>query len=362
MNERVVLIGNASNGMYNFRLDLIKALKCKCYDVIVLVPLEGQDDNILNIGVKVINTPMNRRGINPKEDLGLIVRYVKILKSIKPSLVISYTIKPNIYAGIVCRLLNIPFVANITGLGTTFQRDNLLKKIVVFLYRISMKKAKVVFFENSNNRKVFIDHNIVDYKQTYLLNGAGVNLQHFQVLDYPADNSPTIFLFVGRIMKEKGIDELFAAMRELIDNGIQCHLNILGGFDEDYKEIIKGYEQEGWLTYYGYQKDVRPFIKEAHCFVLPSWHEGMANTNLENAACGRPVITSNIPGCKEAISDGVSGILVEPQNSHSLYEAMRKFSTLSYSERKKMGVEGRKRMEEMFDKKNVVQETIKRME
>ena len=159
-------------------------------------------------------------------------------------------------------------------------------------------------------------------------------------------------------MKEKGVDELFAAMRMLQKDGIHCSLLVLGGFDEDYSKQIEDCENEGWLRYHGVQSDVRPFIENCHCFVLPSWHEGMANTNLECAAMGRPVITSNIHGCLEAVEDGVSGFLCDKKNADNLYQVMKQFTKLSYDERKAMGLAGRKHMEEVFDKKKVVEDTI----
>ena len=159
-------------------------------------------------------------------------------------------------------------------------------------------------------------------------------------------------------MQEKGIDELFAAMRRLKAEGYCCSLDVLGGFEENYSARIKEYEAEGWLCYRGYQDDVRPFIENCHCFVLPSWHEGMANTNLENAAMGRPVITSNIHGCMEAVETGKSGLLCECRNADDLYEKMKEFAELPWEKKKEMGVQGRKVAEEKFDKRKVVEETI----
>jgi galacturonosyltransferase len=225
---------------------------------------------------------------------------------------------------------------------------------------VGLKKAKVVFFENEENRQVFVNEKIVPDEKTCLLMGAGVNLERYHVEDYP-DGDITKFLFMGRVMKEKGIDELFAAMRRLQQDGIKCYLDVLGYYEEDYKAVIDQYEAEGWLHYHGYQRNVKPYIAACHCFVLPSWHEGMANTNLECAASGRPVITSNIHGCLEAVEDGVSGYLCERKNSESLYSVMKKFITLSYDDRKTMGLAGRQKMEELFDKKLVVEETIRKL-
>ncbi len=229
------------------------------------------------------------------------------------------------------------------------------------MYKIALCKAKVVLFENVGNQRVFIYNGIIDESKTCVLHGAGVNVDEFSVLPYVKDCETTNFLFVGRVMREKGIDELLEAMNMLLSEGIKCHLDVLGWCEEDYTPILEKYQEEGWLSYHGYQTNVVPFIEKCHCLVLPSWHEGMANTNLECASSGRPVITTNIHGCLEAVDDGISGFLVEKQNVTSLYNAMKKFCMLNYDERKKMGLAGRTRMEKIFDKKIVVAETIKAM-
>lgn len=354
---RVMILANFDLGLYQFRKELIQEL-LKENEVIISLPYGELVDPLKEMGCKFIDIPVDRRGINPVKDLKLFNEYRKLLKAEKPDLVITYTIKPNVYGSMACRMSGIPYAVNITGLGTAFQKDGMLKKMVTLMYKEGLKKAKVVFFENEGNRQIFVDSGIVREKQTRLLNGAGVNLEHFQILDYPEDNDETRFLFIGRVMKEKGIDELFAAMKMLIAEGINCSLDVVGPYEDDYKVIIEEAEKEGWLRYHGFQKDVRPFIEASHCFVLPSWHEGMANTNLECAASGRPVITSNIHGCLEAVQDGETGYLVERKNAKNLYKVMKKFTKLSYDERKAMGLAGRKHMEEVFDKKKVVEDTI----
>lgn len=361
MNKKVVIIGNNSGGMYDFRHELIEELIRRGCSITVLTPFDTKVDELRDIGVELIDTPLNRRGINPITDIKLFQNYRRLLKKEKPDLVITYTIKPNVYGGLACRMAKIPYATNITGLGTAFQKESLLKKLVTAMYKVGLKKAKVVFFENEENQQIFLDEKIVRKGQTCLLHGAGVNLEHFQLTEYPSDDGIIRFLFIGRVMKEKGIDELFAAMRQLISKGVSCSLDVLGGYEEDYREIIHQYENEGWLHYRGYQKDVRPFIANSHCFVLPSWHEGMANTNLECAASGRPVITSRIHGCMEAVEDGVSGYLCEKQNAEDLYQVMKKFVMLPCDVRKAMGLAGRKHMEEVFDKKKVVEDTIRHL-
>lgn len=353
---KIAIIANSSKGLWSFRQDLIQAL-LQNSTVITITPNNGMWDELVHIGCDMINVPVDRRGMNPIKDIDILLKYKEILKREKPDLVITYTVKPNVYGGLACRLAHIPYAVNITGLGTAFENGGLLKKIVIVMYKVACKKAKVVFFENEENRQIFIREKIVKEPQTHRLNGAGVNLDKYQVTEYP-EGEKIKFLFMGRVMAEKGINELFEAMKKLVADGVNCELDVLGGYEEDYKSKIQEYENEGWLHYHGYQKDVRPFIEKCNCFVLPSWHEGMANTNLESAASGRPVITSNIPGCMEAVVDGVSGFFAERKNAEDLYRVMKKFTELPYEERKAMGLAGRKHMEEVFDKKKVVEETI----
>lgn len=353
----MMILANFDLGLYQFRKELIQEL-LKDNEIIISLPYGELVEPLKNMGCKFIDTPVDRRGINPITDIKLFQNYRRLLKKEKPDIVITYTIKPNVYGGLACRMAKIPYAVNITGLGTAFQGNGMLRKIVTQMYKAGCKKAKVVFFENAENREIFLDEKIVMEEKACLLNGAGVNLEHFHVLEYPTDNSVTRFLFIGRVMKEKGINELFSAMQKLVADGCSCSLDVLGGYEEDYKEIIEKYESEGWLHYRGYQKDVRPYIEKCHCFVLPSWHEGMANTNLECAASGRPVITSRIHGCMEAVEDGVSGYLCEKKDCESLYERMKEFCSLPYDKRAQMGIAGRKHVENNFDKTAVVKTTI----
>lgn len=359
--SKVLIVANSSSGLYDFREDLIKKLIELGNEVYATIPLEEYIDELENIGCKIIETPVDRRGMNPIKDLGLIKKYNKVLKTVKPDIVITYTIKPNLYTGFLCRIKHIPYAINITGLGTTFQNEGMLKKLVTFMYKLASKKAKVVYFENIGNLDIFVDLGIVKREQTQLLNGAGVNLEKFSFMDYPEENETTKFLFMGRVMAEKGVNELFDAMSRLHNDGYKFELDVLGNYEEDYEEIIKKYENDGWLNYHGYQDDVRPFIRDCNCFVLPSWHEGMANTNLESAASGRPLITSNIHGCLEAVVENKSGYLAEIKNADSLYECLKKFIELPYEEKVEMGKQSRIHMEEVFDKKLVVNNTVERL-
>lgn len=364
---RILIVANSSSGLYNFREMLIKDIKSKGHTIAAILPQSDEEiqvnaeKNLKKIGCKIYHVKMERRSINPFKDLRLMMSYQSYLRKWMPNLVITYTIKPNVYMGGLCALYNIPYAANITGLGTAFQNEGVLKKVISILYKIALRKAKVVFFENQENLRIMLKNALVQKEKVCLLNGAGVDTQKFSYIEYPEKESKINFLFIGRVMKEKGIEELFGAMQKLIAEGENCNLSIVGPFEEDYSDVIQSYEKEGWLQYYGVQKDVRPYIAESHCFVLPSWHEGMANTNLESASSGRPVITSNIHGCLEAVQDGITGFLCEKGDVESLYQSMKKFLQLPYTEKRCMGLAGRRHVEENFEKEKVVQKTIKRL-
>lgn len=357
----ILILANDDLGLYLFRKELIEELLLN-HKVIVSSPFGNKISDLKALGCSYIETSIDRRSVNPLKDIKLFLQYIHLIKRFRPNLVISYTIKPNIYGGFACRLLQVPYATNITGLGTALQRKGLLYSLVKSMYKIALKRSGTVFFENTGNMQIMLQEKIITNKQCRLLAGAGVNLEHFYFAPYPDDAAPVRFLFVGRIMKEKGIDELFSAMRRLILEGIPCVLDAIGYYEEDYSQVIQTAKMEGWLNYEGYQSDVRPFIKHAHCFVLPSWHEGMANTNLECAAMGRPLITSRIHGCMEAVIEGESGFLCDAKNADSLYSAMREFIDLPYPQKASMGAAGRTHMENSFDKKQVVADTIEALE
>lgn len=355
---RVLVLANSSSGLWLFRRELInKLIKDGC-NVCAVSPDDGRFSDLKLLGCEVIDVPIDRRGTNPIKDIFLIKKYIKIINEYKPDLVITYTIKPNIYGGMACRLKRIPYTANITGLGTAFQNTGALRKIVSGLYKVALRRAKKIFFENSANMKFILENKIASEKQAYLLNGAGVNIDYFYIKEYPRDRRLIKFLFIGRVMQEKGVNELLNAIQKTKQEGFLIELDIVGEMEEDYSSIFNKYIKEGWLHYHGFQQDVRPYIAECDCFILPSWHEGMANTNLECAAMGRPVITSDIPGCREAVIDGVSGYLCQPKNPDDIVACIKKFLQLSRPMRARMGYEGRKHIEKYFNKKSIVSETI----
>lgn len=354
---RILILANYDLGLYKFRKELIEELLNRGHKVYISLP-DGDLVRLLEtMGCTFIDTPVDRRGINPRTDFALFQTYRRMMKEVNPDLVITYTIKPNIYGGIAARLAKKQYVVNITGLGTAFENAGIIRTVVVNLYKTALKKAKVIFFENYSNRDELISYGCCKKEKTVVLNGAGVNTDIYSYQPYP-NNEVVKFLFVGRVMKEKGIDELFEAMNRLNNEGEKCFLDVVGPFEEDYKEKLEQAEKAGWMKYHGYQENVLPFIAACDCFVLPSYHEGMANTNLECASAGRPIITSDIPGCKEAVINDVSGFLCEIKNIDSLYAAMRKMIDTSTESRISMGMAGRKHMEDVFNKKKVVEQTM----
>lgn len=358
---QILILANHSGGLYDFRKDLIAELKTHA-SVAVAVPHNDRWDELNGLADRVIELPVDRRGMNPLHDGKLFSQYRAILKEIKPDLVLTYTIKPNIYGGLACRMAHIPYAVNITGLGSAIENGGWLKKFVLALYRPALKGARVVFFENAGNRDTLAATGVVPKGRDVVLHGAGVNLEDYPCQPYP-QAGPVRFLFVGRVMHEKGVDELFAAAKRMKRQyGEQVEFHMVGSFEEAYKPVMDQLEQAGVVKYHGYQSDMKPFYAMAGCVVLPSYHEGMSNVLLEAAASGRPLITSDIPGCREAVENGVSGYLCPAKDADALYEAMRRFAALSVEQRSQMGRCGRERMEQQFSKTAVVAETIKQLE
>ncbi|MBQ8813386.1 MAG: glycosyltransferase family 4 protein [Lachnospiraceae bacterium] len=354
--SKILIITNHSYMLYRFRLELIQTLM-KDHEVVLSMPFVGHEEDFQALGLKCIDTAVDRRGINPKTDLKLFAEYRRLLKSELPDLVITYSIKPNIYAGIACSLAGIPYCANVQGLGTAFQRKG-LAQFVTLLYKAAFRRVRTVFFENEGNAEEFRRRNILSAERQTLLNGAGINLESYPCRPYP-ENREIHFLYLGRIMKEKGMDELFEAARRLHAEQVPFVLDLVGFFEDEYKERVEELVELGIAKFHGFQEEPRPYYAAADCVVLPSYHEGMSNVLLEAAATGRPVITSRIHGCMETVIEGESGLLCEVKDAESLYEALKAFAALPREKRAAMGIRGRKHVEKRFEKSKVVEATIK---
>ena len=356
---RILVLANFDIGLYNFRKELLQTLIGMGNEVYISLPYGKKVEELKKIGCKFIETDIDRRGINPLVDSKLVFRYFKIIRKIKPDKVITYTIKPNIYGGIVCRLRGVPFYANVTGLGTAFNGSKFLERVAEIMYKSAFKRVKTVFFENKENRDFLVNRGLVTAERAYCLNGAGVNLEEYKLLEYPKKDGAVHFLFIGRVMKEKGVDELFAAAKRLFDEGADAVIDIVGPFEDNYTDVVDKLDKDGVIKYHGYQENVKPFIASAHCVVLPSWHEGMANTLLEGGASGRALIASNIHGCCEAIEDCETGYLVKAKDADDLYAKMKKFLDMTYEDKVKMSRRSREFIADKFDREKVVSQTVR---
>lgn len=360
MKKRVLILANNASGLYDFRNELLLRL-LEEYEVHVSLPDGLEVPEIANEGCSVHHTIMERRGMNPVKDGKLMMKYFNLIRTVKPDVVLTYTIKPNIYGGLSCRIMRVPYIVNITGLGSAFEEDGPLRKLVVFLYKIALKKAECVFFQNTKNKDIFDSFGIKG-KKARLVPGSGVNLDRHIFEEYPSEDEPVRLVFVGRIMKEKGIDELLYAAKKIKQEFPKVIFQLIGSYEDDYKEAVEELQKAGIVEFIGYQKIIHPFYKRASAAVMPSYHEGMSNVVLEAAATGRPVLASDIPGCREGFDDGITGIGFEPRDKQAFYEAVKRFLKLSYRERKGMGKNARKKIEQEFDRKIVVESYIDEIE
>ena len=350
---RVLILANSASGLYDFRNELVMELLQE-HEVYISLPDGEKAPELAREGSRVFHTPIDRRGINPVRDIRLFCDYFNMMRKIKPDVVLTYTIKPNIYGNLCCRVQKIPYLVNITGLGSAFENDGLVRKIVVLLYKIALKNARCVFFQNRANQEIFEKLHIRG-KKARLVPGSGVNLDRHCFKEYPSKEKTMILLYVGRVMKEKGIDELLYAAAKIRKEYPEVAFRLVGNYEDDYKDVIEQYEKEKIVAHTGYQKDITPYYQEASAIVMPSYHEGMSNVILEASASGRPVLASQIPGCQEGFEDGVTGLGFVPRDREALLETLRKFISLSHEERVRMGKNARIKMEKEFDRRKVVQ-------
>ena len=363
MNKKVVLLANDTTYTYNLRLALIKELIKRKYEVYIVAEILKFKDELESIGCHLINIDIGRHGTNPLSDLNLMRQYKKILKQIKPDYVLSYNIKPNVYGGMACKSIKTKFMPNITGLGTALEYPGLMQKITIILNKIGLKKANVVFFQNSENMNFFKEHHILSKNtKTVLLPGSGVDLEKHQLLDYPK-NKTIKFLFIARIMKDKGIDIYLDTAKAIKEKYPNTEFHICGYCDDDkYKDIIKQYEKDNIIIYHGEQKDMIPYFEMAHCIVHPSYYpEGMSNVLLEAAAHGRPIICTDRSGCRETVNDGETGFIVPIKNTEKVIDCAERIINMSYKDRKQMGLNSRKKIEKEFDRKIVVKKYMDAM-
>ncbi|MBO4897224.1 MAG: glycosyltransferase family 4 protein [Clostridia bacterium] len=357
MKKKVLILVNHDLVIYNFRRELVERLVSDGYEVYLSCPQGMRIPELIEMGCKYIEAEIERHGKNIKTEISLLKYYKKIMKEIKPDVVLSYTIKPNLYGGMAAARLGIPYIANITGLGSAAGNRSFLQKAIILAYKYAFRKIKCVFVQNENIRNTFAAYKIVPDKLK-LIPGSGVNLKHFTVLPYPKDTNE--FYFISRIMKEKGIDQFLEAAEHYKNENIGFH--VCGFCEEEYEDKLKELNERGVITYHGMVKDVRDALNNASATIHPTYYfEGISNVLLESCACGRPVITTNQNGCIEVVDEGKNGFIVNMKDTKSLIAAIDKFLKLPDSEREKMGLYGRQKVEKEFDRQIVVEKYMEQI-
>ena len=364
MAKKVLILGNSGLVVFGMRGELIQRLIREGYQVVVSFPngILGEGEQLSKeYGCQYIEIEIDRRGTNIIHDLALLRNYMKLLKEVKPNVVLTFTVKCSIYGGMACRLSKVPYIVNITGLGKGLAEGGMQQKLLIMLYKLAVRAAHCVFFQNTQDRQFFIKRHI-KYRKDDLLPGSGVNLEKYTPIAYPNDDQ-IIFTYIARVMKTKGIDEFLEAAKAMKQEHPQVEFHVCGFYEDDYKDIIEKAEKEGIVQYHGQVNDVRPFEEISHCIVLPTYHpEGVSNVLLEAAACARPIITTNRPGCAEVVDDGVNGYLIREKDSQDLLQKMRKFMELPWEARKDMGLAGRRKVENEFDRQIVVQKYLEHIQ
>jgi len=349
MQKTVVIAINTTWNIYNFRKGLIKALQKEGYNVVAISPKDEYASKLEEMGCKHYHIDISNKGTNPIDDIKLIFDYYKLFKEIKPSIILGYTIKPNIYGSFASKVANIPIVCNISGLGTVFLNDSISSSIAKYLYKIALKIPKKVFFQNPHDREVFIENRLVDSNKTDILAGSGIDTNHFKPIEVNKNNDKIKFLLIARLIKDKGIYEYVEAAKIIKDKYKEkVKFSIIGAFYEHNPTSIKKKEldrwiQKGLIDYLGTTDNIQEIIAKYDCIVLPSYREGLSRVLLEASAMAKPIITTNVPGCKDIVEDGVNGFLCEVKNSKSLANVIEKFIKLDKVEKKKMGYKGREK-------------------
>lgn len=354
--KKAVMLINDTTYAFNLRGAVIEKLIDEDFEVVIVGQLLKHQDKLKAMGAKLIDVETGRHGTNPISDLQLMHTYKKILKAEKPDVVLTYNIKPNVYGGMVCQQLKIPYLPNVTGLGTPVENPGPLQALTTRLYKMGVAGASCIFFQNSENQRFFETHKMMPkHSRVRLLPGSGVDLESHPAFPYP-EGEIVHFQFTSRILKEKGIDLYLAAAKRIHAEYPNTVFHICGGCDDPaYEEILKQAQEAGDVIYHGQQKDMIPFLKQASCIVHPSYYpEGMSNVLLEGAASARPIIATDRAGCRETVEDGVTGFLIPIQDEEALVQALERFMQMTPEQREAMGLAGRAKMEREFDRKIVV--------
>jgi len=360
--NKIVICLNTSWNIYNFRLNLARELKYSGYKVILVSPYD-QYSEILNKEFEYYNIFMNNKGTNVIQDLKTIIQFYKLYKKIKPEVVLNFTIKPNIYGNIACQMLHIKTINNISGLGTVFINESMVTKIVKFLYKFALKSSFKVFFQNIDDQTLFLKNRLVKYNKTEVLPGSGVDTNKFMPVESKMKDEKFVFLLIGRMLWDKGIGEYIEAARIIKSKIKNVEFQLLGAIDVINKTAIPKKQMQRWIdeglvNYLGVTDDVSKYIKNANCVVLPSYREGTPRTLLESASMGKPIITTNVPGCKDVVNDNKTGYLCRVKDSLDLATKMENMLNLTQLERNNMGEAAREKIVKEFDEKIVIDKYI----
>lgn len=355
-SNRALFIVEDARSLILTRKELLLAIKDSGYIIDIFTPIDQNCDTLHNMGFNVIDASFDRRSTNPFNDLKLLFKYIKLTKE-KYDFAITYSIKANIYGGIAMRIKNIPYYLNVTGTGSAFYKGGLIKTIIKILYKPSSRHAKGLFFENSEDRDVFTSNKLCKKEVTHVLSGAGINTDEFEYRKFP-NNEVTRFLYIGRLMEEKGIEDLYPIIKELNNSKKKVVFEFLGDFEDEYKELFEKFLLLDNVVYHGYNTNVKDYIEKADCLILPSYHEGMANVLLEAGALGRPLITSDIAGCREAVDNYKNGYLFKVKDTNDIRDKINLFLNLSFKEKEDMGKYSREFIKKNFERKIVVDKVI----
>jgi len=364
LNKKTMIIcSNTSWYLYNFRMGLIKVLLQQGYNLVLIAPRDDYSDRLKKLGCKYYNIDIDNKGTNPIKDIKLLHRYYELFNYINPDIALIFTIKPNIYASFVSKILKVPTINVVAGLGTVFLTNHISSKIARVLYKIALYKNKVMF-ENSDDSDEFIKRKLIKRNQAILVSGAGIDTQVFKPKDkVKRDDKSLVFLLIARLIRDKGIIEYIEAIKSIRNKYPNVKFKILGSYyfgnpSSISEDEVKSWVEEGIVEYLGYTDAVLEEIEKADCIVLPSYREGLSRVLLEAGSMAKPIITTNVAGCKEVVNHGENGYLVPPKNAKALALAIEKMISLSNKEREEMGKKGRLKVIKEFDEKIVIRDYL----